>query len=108
MSEEPLADLLLRWEELSEQGQEVSAEELCRSCPQHAQELSRRMQALKAMSWVKETVEVADRAAASRSDEKAPGGGGAQPSRILADRYRLDQRLGVGAFGEVWSAYDLE
>lgn len=33
MDDERLDDLLLRWEELAEAGQDVSAEELCRECP---------------------------------------------------------------------------
>src|SRR5690348_15028426 len=31
----------------------------------------------------------------------------AEPGRILADRYRLVERLGAGAHGEVWAVDDL-
>ena len=47
-----LADLLLRWEELREQGQDVSALELCQGCPHLADELARRINALKVTSWL--------------------------------------------------------
>ena len=43
-----LADLLLRWEELHEQGQSLSAEELCSTCPELAEELGRRIALLRA------------------------------------------------------------
>ncbi|MBL8798148.1 MAG: serine/threonine protein kinase [Planctomycetia bacterium] len=43
-------DLLLRWEELREQGQPQSAVELCRSCPELLPELERRIRALEAFS----------------------------------------------------------
>jgi serine/threonine-protein kinase len=47
MPDDPrLADLLLRWEELRDQGQSVSAEKLCVECPELLPELRRRIQAL--------------------------------------------------------------
>src|SRR4051812_29330070 len=49
-----LEDLLLRWEELAQAGQPVSASELCRECPQLTEELERRIQALQRMQWVSE------------------------------------------------------
>ena len=42
-------DLLVRWEEKREEGQTASAESLCRDCPDLAEELARRIQALIAM-----------------------------------------------------------
>ena len=44
-----LPDLLLRWEELRDQGQDATPEELCRDCPEHLDELRRRIAALQAM-----------------------------------------------------------
>ena len=44
-----LPDLLLRWEELRDQGQNATPEELCRDCPEHLDELRRRIAALQAM-----------------------------------------------------------
>jgi serine/threonine-protein kinase len=43
---DPVMELLLRWDELRLQGREVSAEELCRDCPEHADELRRRIAAV--------------------------------------------------------------
>jgi tetratricopeptide (TPR) repeat protein/tRNA A-37 threonylcarbamoyl transferase component Bud32 len=50
--DERIDDLLVLWEEMREQGQTVSAESLCRDCPEVASELARRMQALTAMDRV--------------------------------------------------------
>jgi serine/threonine protein kinase len=47
-----LSELLLQWEELLEQGRPASAQELCRDCPELADELRRRIQALQAVPSV--------------------------------------------------------
>jgi eukaryotic-like serine/threonine-protein kinase len=60
MAQGRLAELLLRWEELHEQGREVSAEELCRDCPECREELAQRIHALRVMGWVKEAARAAD------------------------------------------------
>ena len=99
--EDLLADLLLRWEELLEQGQDVSALELCQGCPHLADELARRINALKVTSWLDKPVDV--RAA----DLDAPRSVNSEP-RTLIGRYRLDQLLAEGGFAHVWRAYDLE
>lgn len=39
-----LVDLLLRWEELRDQGQSVRPEELCRDCPELLEEVRRQVQ----------------------------------------------------------------
>ena len=97
--DELLADLLLRWEELHEKGQEPAAEELCRDCPHLAPHLAERIQALKVTAWME------------RPDDE----GGTQPDppspsapRTLAGRYRLDEKIAEGGFAEVWKGYDLE
>lgn len=49
-----MADLLLRWEELFELGQDTSASELAHGHPYLVDELARRIHALKATSWLGE------------------------------------------------------
>ena len=44
-----LVDLLLQWEELRDQGQVVSPEELCKDCPELLDEVRRRMRFLDAV-----------------------------------------------------------
>jgi len=50
MNNERLDSLLLAWQDHQADGREVSAEELCRDCPELAQELGRRIQALRQMN----------------------------------------------------------
>lgn len=97
--DEILADMLLRWEELHEKGQEASAVELCGECPHLAPLLAERIQALKVTAWM----------------ERPDDDGGTQPDpatpsapRTLAGRYRLVEKIAEGGFAEVWKGYDLE
>jgi serine/threonine protein kinase len=87
--EDRLADLLIRWEELYEMGQDVSAAELCQDCPELEKPLADRIADLKRVAWVTEpqspALHLYPRA------EPLPG-------------YRLIKQIGKGAFGEVWSA----
>ena len=96
-----LADLLLRWEELREQGQDVSALELCQGCLHLADDLARRINALKVTSWLDKPVDVpAADANTFNSENHEP--------RTLVGRYRLDELIAEGGFAQVWRAYDLE
>jgi len=54
--EELLADLLLEWEERAEQGENVSADELCQDCLQLAPFLAERIRALQSLAWIKNSV----------------------------------------------------
>jgi tetratricopeptide (TPR) repeat protein/tRNA A-37 threonylcarbamoyl transferase component Bud32 len=101
--EDRLADLLLHWDELREQGQDVSAEELCRDWPHLVPALARRIHALKATSWLANTEE-------DDGQGPSPEGTGPDdpPRRTLAGRYRLDGRIAEGGFAEVWRGYDQE
>lgn len=99
--EDFLADLLLRWEELREQGQDVSALELCQGCPQLTDELARRINALKVTSWLDKPVDVPDADANTLKSEN-------HEPRTLIGRYRLDDLIAEGGFAQVWRAYDLE
>lgn len=97
--EDRIAELLLRWEELREQGQELSAADLCRDCPQLAAALARRIQGLKATAWMEDR----DTDDGIQLEPPIP-----QPPRTLAGRYRLDEKVAEGGFAEVWKGHDLE
>jgi tetratricopeptide (TPR) repeat protein len=97
--EDLLAELLLRWEELHEKGQETSAEALCRDCPHLAPLLGERIRALKVTAWM----------------ERPDDGGGTQPApatpsapHTLSRRHRLDEKIAEGGFAEVWKGYNQE
>ena len=46
---DPVGELLLRWEELRDEGKSVPVEELCRDCPELTDVIRRRIQALEAV-----------------------------------------------------------
>jgi len=99
--EEILAELLLRWEELRERGQDTPAAELCQEHPHLAEELARRIKALKAVSWMDKPLDPGD------DGPDSEGSSDAKP-RTLIGRYRLDDLIATGGFAQVWRGYDLE
>ena len=99
--EEILADLLLRWEELRERGQETPAAELSQEHPHLIEELARRIKAMKAVSWLDKPLGPGD------DGPDSEGSTDAKP-RTLIGRYRLDDLIATGGFAQVWRGYDLE
>jgi tetratricopeptide (TPR) repeat protein len=96
--EDRLAELLLFWEERHEQGEDPSAEDLCRDCPHLAPLLAQRIHALKVTSWLTKDEAI----------QEMPKSASSVEPRTLAGRYRLDSLIAEGGFAQVWKAYDLE
>lgn len=95
MSDDPrIAELLDRWEDLLEKGQQITPEELCRECPELLLELRRQIGELR---WVGELL----------SPQPADGVHSLETPLTLG-RYRLDILFGSGGFGRVWKGYDPE
>ena len=95
-----LSDLLLRWEELRELGQDTPASELCKDDSHLIEELARCIHALKVTSWLDKPI----------TNDESPGGNVSTTGepRTLIGRYRLDNLIAEGGFAQVWRGYDLE
>lgn len=98
--QEILADLLMRWEELREMGQDTPAEQICQDHPHLLEEFTRRIKILAVTSWLDHPQTGLD------SQNDAPDVP-AEP-RTFANRYRLDTLIAEGGFAQVWRAYDIE
>jgi serine/threonine protein kinase len=98
---ELLAELLLKWEELYQRGQDTPATELAKDHPDLADELARRIKVLKTVAWL-------DKPLNDTPPDDDPPALPSHSSRTLATRYRLDELIAEGGFAQVFRAYDTE
>lgn len=94
-----LDELLLRWEELHEQGQAPGAEELCRDCPELIAPLAERIRLLREMDDAFGTVPLEEPAGGT-------GPGAASESFLTRTSYRVLRFHAHGGLGEVLVARD--
>lgn len=105
--DDAIAELLIRWEEAWEHGEDLAVETLCAGCPEHREELARRIALLKALAWVKTVDQPTD----ETSDGLEPPARPEFQFRIpetLGGRYRIDTLIAEGGQGRVFGGYDPE
>jgi tRNA A-37 threonylcarbamoyl transferase component Bud32 len=98
--DDEISELLIRWEEAWEHGEDMPVETLCADCPQHREALSRLIKALKATAWVKERADC--------GTDEYDTGDDAQIPKILGGRYRIDGLIAEGGHGRVFKGFDPE
>jgi len=120
-SRDPLMDLLLRWEECRREGREVSAEALCADCPEHTNELLRRIDILLAMDGLLGDEDDPPPLGEDSPLTSGPVNGQVQgrgqngdtdadraDSASRSPRYRRSRLLAQGGLGDIFVARDTE
>jgi eukaryotic-like serine/threonine-protein kinase len=98
-NDDTIAELLLQWEEASERGENLSAPDLCADRPDLLSEIEIRITALKEMAWL-------GKDPTKTHSHDVPPTDRPHVPKALADRYRLDELIAEGGFGQIWKAFD--
>src|SRR5262249_56242096 len=101
--QEKVGELLVRWDELREQGQEVPPEKLCADSPELLDDLKRQIMLLKSMDWLDRPVEEPHASANGRAGHSGPGLTVPPP---VGGRHPPDGPIAAGGFGQGWPATD--
>jgi hypothetical protein len=96
-------ELLLRWKKLREQGQDVSAQEICSTCPELANELTRRIEILRGLEPVLPATGLGTGGA-----DAAPAPVASRQAASASAEFHSLRYHAAGGLGEVYLAHNSE
>jgi serine/threonine protein kinase len=103
--DDEIAEILLRWEEAYEHGEDIPPVVLCADRPELEPNVRRRIEALKGMAWVEDGLGggvSGDGTGDVEDDSPLP------IPTILGGRYRVEGLIAEGGFGQVYRGHDEE
>jgi eukaryotic-like serine/threonine-protein kinase len=104
--DDQIAELLIRWEEAWEHGEDFPLDTLCADCPEKKAILAKKIEALKEMAWVKAgVVDLPTGEEPGEDDDPIPP---FPIPTILGGRYQVEGLIAEGGHGRVFRGFDPE